>query len=56
MSSETIYELLSERYGWLPSQIRNEKADDILSYLEVIDARAYIDKVETKKLKYGNRY
>jgi hypothetical protein len=56
MSDSTICELLSERYGWLPSQIRNENYNDIVSYLEVINARAYITEVETKKLKYGNRY
>jgi len=56
MSSETIYELLSDRYGWLPSQIRGEKYHDIMSYLEVIDARAYIDKINHKNLQYGNRY
>lgn len=37
-------EMLSKRYGWLPSQIRNERESDILQYLEIIGMEQKIDK------------
>lgn len=39
-----IMEMLSERYGWTPSQIRNELADDIHQYVEIISMKQKIEK------------
>jgi len=41
-------EMLSREYGWLPSEIRKEKVDDITSYLEIISLRN-----EINNNKYG---
>jgi len=41
-------EMLSREYGWLPSEIRKEKVDDIISYLEIISLRN-----EINNNKYG---
>lgn len=30
-----LYERLSKRYGWLPSQIKNESAEDVEGYLVI---------------------
>jgi len=41
-------EMLSREYGWLQSEIRKEKVDDIISYLEIISLRN-----EINNNKYG---
>ena len=46
-------EILSERYGWTPSQIRKEKWEDIEKYLEIISAKNKIEQLEAKK--YGRK-
>jgi len=40
--------MLSESYGWLPSQIENEKADIIERYIQIIRVKNLINKQ-----KYG---
>jgi hypothetical protein len=42
-------ELLSREYGWLPSQIRKESYDDIISYIDIISMRNLIEKANNKK-------
>lgn len=42
-------EMLSERYGWTPSQIKNELAGDIDQYVEVIKAKNKIEKIRQMK-------
>ncbi len=46
-----IMETLSAEYGWLPSQIRNEKRDDIQDYLQILNTRRDIENKELKKHK-----
>lgn len=42
-------EMLSKEYGWLPSEIRKEKVDDILKYIKIISMKRNIEKAELKK-------
>jgi len=44
-------EILSERYGWLPSQIRNERLEDIIDYVDIIEVKNIIEKEQSKKLR-----
>ncbi|MCX6785915.1 MAG: hypothetical protein NTZ18_03645 [Candidatus Komeilibacteria bacterium] len=46
-------ENLSERYGWLPSQIRQEQWQDIEIYLDIIATKNLLEKAENKK--YGGK-
>jgi len=48
LSNETVFFLLSDRFGWTPSQIRNMSIIDIQNYLEMISIK---NKIENKK--YG---
>jgi hypothetical protein len=41
-------ELLSEKYGWTPTQIRAEKWEDINSYLDIIAIRNKLEKARKK--------
>jgi hypothetical protein len=50
-SNKVIMEILSERYGWLPSQIRNERLDDIIDYVDIIKVKNIIEKEQSKKLR-----
>jgi len=43
--------MLSEKYGWLPSQIRDERLDDILSYIDIITIKNWISKKQFSKIK-----
>jgi len=52
MSNIVAFEVLSERYGWTPDQIRNQKDEDLKNYFRIIQARNRIDKYNEKK--YGN--
>lgn len=47
--NEVIMEILSERYGWLPSEIRNERLEDMLNYVDIIEVRNIIEKEQSKK-------
>lgn len=42
-------EELSSRYGWTPSQIRAEAAEDIDGYLSVIATKNRIEQAYNKK-------
>ena len=44
-----IMELLSERYGWLPSEIREQKISDIHDYLDIIAIKNMLAKNNLKK-------
>jgi hypothetical protein len=46
-------EMLSEEYGWTPSQIRNESRLDIEIYLKIIRMKRLIANKESKK--YGRK-
>jgi hypothetical protein len=48
-SNEVIYELLSEKYGWTPQQIREQPAQDIINYLQIIQIKNAINKAEEMK-------
>ena len=43
-TNELIMELLSQEYGWTPSQIRAERLSDVMSYLDIIEARNSLQK------------
>jgi len=42
-------EQLSAEYGWSPSEIRKEKAEDILTYWAILQTKRKIQKEESKK-------
>lgn len=42
-------EMLSERYGWTPSEIRAQDAEDIGQYLEIISMKQKIEKVRAMR-------
>lgn len=44
-------ELLSEKYGWTPSQIRNESMKDLEVYIDIIGVKNNIEKELYKKNK-----
>jgi len=48
-SQSVIHEALSDRYGWTPSQIREQRADDIEAYLSIISMKSQIEKLKMKK-------
>lgn len=39
LSEATVFEMLSDEYGWLPSEIRAERYDDIIKYVDIIDEK-----------------
>lgn len=41
-----LMESLSERYGWTPSQIREQRVEDIEQYMQIISVR---NKLERRK-------
>jgi hypothetical protein len=41
-------EILSKEYGWTPEEIRNQRADDIDSYLEILRVKNEIQKLKHK--------
>lgn len=41
-------ETLSDRYGWTPSQIREQRAEDIEQYMQIIRIK---NKIERSKRK-----
>jgi hypothetical protein len=42
-------ELLSERYGWTPEQIRAQPIDDIEAYVEIIRIKRDIERKHLKQ-------
>jgi hypothetical protein len=44
-------EMLSEKYGWTPTQIREQSIDDILNYIDIISVKNKIEKENNKKYK-----
>jgi len=54
-SKEVLMEMLSAEYGWLPSDIKRQSADDIRNYVKILDVKRRIQKAETDKLKYGRK-
>jgi len=42
-------ELLSSEYGWLPSQIRQEKDSDIRKYVAIINEKRRIENKLNKQ-------
>jgi len=51
MSDEVIMEMLSNRYGWTPSQIREQRWQDIENYLDINLVEKKVEKYLKKK--YG---
>lgn len=45
--------MLSEKYGWTPSQIREQDHRDIISYTEIIREKDALEKYYKKK--YGRK-
>jgi hypothetical protein len=41
-------EMLSDEYGWTPSQIRAERWEDIEYYIDIINTKRLIQKAEMK--------
>jgi hypothetical protein len=41
-------ELLSERYGWTPAEIRAQSREDILSYLHIIRIKRKLENNASK--------
>jgi len=50
-SNYVIMEMLSERYGWTPSQIKKESIQTILAYVEIISIKNSIEKENYKKIR-----
>lgn len=50
-SPEVIMEMLSERYGWTPDQIRSMDIRDIEVYLDIINQQAQEIKAQRKREK-----
>lgn len=44
-------ESLSDSYGWTPKQIREQRIEDILAYLEIRNMKEALKKNEMKKQK-----
>ncbi len=42
-------ETLSREYGWLPSQIRNERYEDLVAYIDIISIRRMLEKANAKR-------
>lgn len=42
-------EILSNEYGWTPSQIRNMRVDDIQNYLDIIATRNQLEQARNKR-------
>jgi hypothetical protein len=42
-------EMLSERYGWTPNQIRVMREDDIEDYIRIINLKEKVRKMYNKK-------
>lgn len=47
-------EMLSEKYGWTPSQIRKENFKDLETYIDIISVKNRIEKENAKK-NYGRK-
>ena len=47
-------EILSEKYGWTPKQIKELDDDDIKMYLRIISEKNFLQMRELKKLKNKN--
>lgn len=39
-----IMEMLSSEYGWTPSQIREQRTEDILAYVEILRLKRKIQE------------
>ena len=48
-SDEVVMEMLSERYGWTPSQIREQSKDDLNYYIRIISIKNRLEKAKAKK-------
>lgn len=44
-----VMEVLSERYGWKPDEIRNMNARDIAAYMDIIGTRNFLANKAYKK-------
>ena len=44
-------EMLSERYGWTPDQIRNLRLDDLQYYIEIIRIKKQREKRHANRKK-----
>lgn len=42
-------ELLSERYGWTPNEIRAISVEDIYQYIEIINEKQNLEKIRMMK-------
>lgn len=43
-----LMEMLSDEYGWTPSQIRAENWEDIEQYIEIINTKRFIQNGRLK--------
>jgi len=46
-----IYEALSDRYGWLPSEIDDEDYFTLTNYLHIVSIKNLLEKAEQRKHK-----
>jgi len=46
-----IMEMLSDKYGWTPSEIRKQRVSDIKMYLQILREKNTLQKYYSKK--YG---
>lgn len=43
--------MLSEKYGWTPSQIREQSYDDLMAYIDIGNVKTKIENQKSKKIK-----
>lgn len=48
-------EILSREYGWLPSEIREQRREDLQNYIDIISIRRTLEKKDAEKLKSKRR-
>jgi hypothetical protein len=44
-------EMLSQEYGWLPSQIKRESYSDIAHYIKIIQIKRKLQEADMKQIK-----
>jgi hypothetical protein len=51
-SDIVIAEMLSEKYGWTPNEIKNQSLNDIRDYLEIINIKMKLEKKKMQRAKH----
>lgn len=49
-SSIVIMEMLSDRYGWTPGQIREQRVEDIEQYVRILNIKSRLERKHRRKL------